>query len=159
MENMKTILNLQLDSTPIDTGTEKFELVEAIAYSCPYTEGKAVYYARAMMISHYGYIEFDDDALCSTGDETSHFRRADPNGTQEKTEIEIVPNPVINVFTIKNNTGKEVRSIDIYDMAGRHMSTVKSTNFDMSKYSSGRYLVRVRYIDDSETSTLFMKEE
>jgi hypothetical protein len=44
-------------------------------------------------------------------------------------------------------------------MEGRHICTSKSVNIDMSKYSSGRYLARVKYTDNSETSKLFMKEE
>ncbi len=159
MENMKTILNLQLDPTPLDSGTYKFDVVKAIAYSCPYSEGKAVYYARAMLISRFGYIDFDDDALCSSNGGDSHFRRANQNTSKEQNEIDIVPNPVLNSFVIKNNTDKELRSIDIFDMEGRHICTSKSVNIDMSKYSSGRYLARVKYTDNSETSKLFMKEE
>lgn len=47
---MKDILTLQLNTLPLDSGTTMFEEVEAIAYSCPYLHGKAVYYARAVNI-------------------------------------------------------------------------------------------------------------
>lgn len=158
MENMKDILNLQLDSSPIDSGTEKLAQVEAIAYTCPYSQGKAVYYARAMLISRYGNLEFDDDALCNTIEYDSHLRRFNPNPTEEDNEIEIVPNPVVNVFTVKNNTNREIERIEIFDMIGQHIYTAKTTTIDLSKYSTGRYLVKVLYKDYSETTKLFMKE-
>jgi hypothetical protein len=158
MKNMKDILTLQLNTLPLDSGTTMFEEVEAIAYSCPYTEGKAVYYARAMLISRYGYIEFDDDVLCTTGDETSHFRRANPNGTQEKTEIEIVPNPVINSFAVQNNADKLIHDIEIFDIIGRCILTTQNESVDFSKYSSGRYFIKVQFTDQSKQVKLFIKE-
>jgi hypothetical protein len=157
MENMKEILMLQADNMPLDTGTEKFDAVEALAYSCPYSYGKAVYYARALLISRFGYLDFDDETLCMHAD-YSNCRRINPNPTMEDNKFDVVPNPLANSFAIQNNTDKLIQDIKIFDIIGRCILTTQAQNIDFSKYSSGRYFIEVQYTDQSKQVKLFIKE-
>lgn len=157
MENMKEILMLQADNMPLDSGTSKFEVIEALAYSCPYSYGKAVYYARALLISRFGYLDFDDEILCEQAD-YSNCRRANPNPSMEDNKFDVIPNPVINSLAIQNNTDKPIQDIEIFDIIGRCILTTHTENVDFSKYSNGRYFIKVQFTDQSKQVKLFIKE-
>ena len=133
------------------------KVVLTIQNCFPYSEGKAVYYARALLISRFGYLDFDDEILCEQAD-YSNCRRANPNPSMEDNKFDVVPNPLANSFAIQNNTDKLIQDIKIFDIIGRCIMTTHNESVDFSKYSSGRYFIKVQFTDQSKQVKLFIKE-
>ena len=155
LQNLKDILSLQMDSLAQDTTSQAYQQIVALANSCPYTNGKAVYYARALLISQWGNIEFDDQDLCSE-EVYSSERRGNPSIVTSK--IQIIPNPVASVFTVKNDSEKEIAQYEIRDMQGRLLLASSGNTIDLSKYSQGYYILHIRYADNSSSTQYFIKE-
>ena len=155
-EQLKLVLEWQTDTIVPDTGTAKFAALEAIAYQCPNEGGEAVYIARAVLMAQYGFIEFDDEALCAENTEHSSFRRANPI-IEKNSDIEIIE--TIDNITIQSKSDKEIQSIEIYDMNGKIVNAkVINNNIDISILSSGLYIIKISYTDYTETTKYYLKK-
>jgi hypothetical protein len=62
----------------------------------------------------------------------------------ENNNINIFPNPANNNIYIVNSLNENIESIDFFDKEGKTILTTKDTNIDISKLSSGTYLIRIK---------------
>lgn len=51
-----------------------------------------------------------------------------------------------------------IQDIEIFDIIGRCILTTQNESVDFSKYSSGRYCIKVQFTDQSKQVKLFIKE-
>ena len=77
---------------------------------------------------------------------------ADPAGLNNKEYVtfEYYPNPVKNMLYLKTN--EPVQSIQVYDMVGKHVSSISTTGdrlsyINLASLPTGVYLVKVRFIN------------
>jgi hypothetical protein len=155
-EQLKLVLEWQTDTIVPDTGTAKFAALEAIAYQCPNEGGEAVYIARAVLMAQYGFIEFDDEALCDNTITRSNARKANPTQVPNN-DIEIIENT--NNIIVQSKSDKEIQSIEIYDMSGRIANAkVINNNIDISQLSASMYILKILYTDATEATKYFFKK-
>ena len=74
--------------------------------------------------------------------------------------IKVYPNPVKNALSLDFTDGTEPKSVELYDMAGRLISTNPSDleSIDMSAMPSGVYLVRITMKDGTSYHEKILKE-
>ena len=84
--------------------------------------------------------------------------------TPEMTAIErpftLFPNPVKNYLTLRFDDGTEPESVELYDLAGRLVSTKPNglESIDMGAMPSGVYMLRVTMIDGTRYHEKILKE-
>jgi hypothetical protein len=155
-EQLKLVLEWQTDTIVPDTGTAKFAALEAIAYQCPNEGGEAVYIARAVLMAQYGFIEFDDEALCDNTITRSNARKANPTQVPNS-DIEIIENTSNIIIQSKSN--KEIQTISVYDMNGKIANAlVFNNNIDISKLSASMYIIKIHYTDNSQVTKYFFRK-
>jgi len=69
-------------------------------------------------------------------------RTSNANDNSSKINISIFPNPTIGLVTIE--TDLKVDEIDIYDFSGRLLQTEFDTIFDMKKFGTGIYFLKIK---------------
>lgn len=114
--------------------------------------GQAVEIASAVGSS----MSWNDDILTSTAapiialdTTTATMTSVLPLVTSD--EVNAFPNPANNTITIESSSELEISNLEFYDMAGKLVMTTiakENTNIDISKMSSGTYLIRA-YSDDT----------
>ena len=71
------------------------------------------------------------------------------DGFEERNEISIYPNPVIDKFKIENSS--EIKMIEIFDISGKkviNMTTISGDNINISALKKGVYLLRIINYND-----------
>ena len=74
--------------------------------------------------------------------------------------IKVYPNPVKNALSLDFTDGTEPERVELYDMAGRLISTKPSDleSIDMSAMPSGVYLLRITMKDSTSYYEKILKE-
>ena len=84
------------------------------------------------------------------------------NDLSEKT-ILIYPNPVVDILTIKNNSGEKLSSLEITDESGRMLNKIdlstmdKVKNISFEKYISGSYYLKLNSAKGSVIKRIIKK--
>jgi hypothetical protein len=107
-------------------------------------------------MAQYGFIEFDDEALCAENTEHSSFRRANPI-IEKNSDIVIIE--TIDNITIQSKSDKEMQSIEIYDLNGRIANAKLFINtIDISKLSASIYVLKIQYTDNTIATKYYFKK-
>ena len=73
----------------------------------------------------------------------------------KKIQVKIYPNPAKDIINISSE--KQIQSIEIYDVLGRLIKTETKNNINVSQFSKGNYLIKIK-TGDQEIIEKFIKE-
>lgn len=90
---------------------------QRLSYSCPFTEGSAVYKARSLYVLNNHEVDFDDYLLCENTSSFKSDRNVNSINPVNETNIYVIPNPA-NSFCKVIFEGVEVSEIEIRNMIG-----------------------------------------
>jgi len=97
-------------------------------------------------VSNKADIFFDYNFPIETNFANTTFQTLSIEEYEVDNSISVIPNPVINVTTIKAKSN--IKSIELYDMQGRIVQTkivnTNILNFDMSLLSNGVYFLKIK---------------
>jgi len=154
---MQQLLKDLIDSVQLDSGTVKYDNLLSIASVCPIIGGEAVYSARSILTSHFGYFHWDDDSICSPS-LTLASRRA--NGgvfhlapDSSGLDISVYPNPTEDLLYIWISNPEKACQVYVYDEQGKLISKqdlrIKLTKIDMKYLPQEIYCVKIQNCDGS----------
>jgi len=71
--------------------------------------------------------------------------------------INIYPNPVIDILTIKSN--QPIKNVTLIDMTGKIIKSTKEQNVDFSYLSTGKYILRINLVSGQIVERLIIKND
>ena len=108
--------------------------------------------SRAALMAQYGFIEFDDEALCDNTVAHSNARKANP--IPSYTSDIIITEDNSTVF-VSSKTNKEINNISVYDMNCKLIIEHSKIMFDNTNFKTGIYILNVLYADNSSTTKYY----
>lgn len=142
---------------------EEMEILQTIANYCPIRYGQAVYSARVLIQTQYGYETsyWNDEELCISGID---YRRSNPN-IKPETDLEFIkefmiyPNPASTElnFKVQNSTGCLEGSdtkIEILDILGNSVlkkeynGFVATGHLNISFLANGVYIIKFACVNN-----------
>ena len=131
---------------------EEWDEILRLAYSCPYSEGTAVYTARAI-VAIYGEDDFFDDLeICSN----DGYYKMQQNGkgttaieTEKNMDIILAGNPVKNQLKLLYHLPDYITTAIIYDMNGKKLleaninPELNQEIINISMISNGIYFIKI----------------
>ena len=110
------------------------EIIDSLAFSCPFLNGAGVYKARVLQATYAGSINYDDGAICHNSGvykngSTHPFDIGIDPALLEASGLEgikLYPNPASTSITIEYGLKEnETARLFIYDMLGRCIKTIE----------------------------------
>ena len=79
-----------------------------------------------------------------------------------KTKVHAYPNPTRSIVTLMVVGNKDRAEVEVYDIYGRlvmqQITSNENTNLNVSKLTSGVYMIKVKRGDEEIGNTRFVKE-
>lgn len=128
----ETLADLTVEATGDLIWYEDAQATTVLPETTPLVDGTTYYVSQTI-----------DDCESNLFAITVHLRLG--TGSFENFALFVFPNPVIDMLNIKSE--KPVDSVEVFDITGRKLiekSDIRNSQFDMSSYSAGTYLVRIK---------------
>jgi hypothetical protein len=131
------------------------DTLRALAIKCPYEEGVAVYYARAMMYEIEGFQAYMNECERVSGGSSArkshHENDIDAPNITSNSMVKLYPNPANNELSIESSLSDlKNGSIEIYNLLGvqQYFQALKTgyIKFGISlvEYPQGIYIYKIR---------------
>lgn len=137
---------MYLQGDSIGTYAKINDLIE-MAKLCPFTDGLAVYQARALVRYWNDTTFFYNDCEINVPSPEAHARNVANALEQNPSAViaELFPNPADNLILAKTNLING--TLEIWDVMGRKVLTQKlienETKIDVSSFNNGTYLYKI----------------
>ena len=152
-QHEKTVNDLFLRSVvkgiPLDN--QQVATLEHIGLQCPYTDGSAVFRARAL-VAGISELVFDDSIACGPADQKA-YQGQNPSIEVDQTHhaVSVFPNPAKGQFTVwVGHEYEDTRTVSVLDANGRvvmedkWLEGVKSRIYNTGKIPLGIYFVHIK---------------
>ena len=138
---------LRLSGT--EPGTDELDQLNALANSCPITEGDAVYMARSLNAAYHPTAAYDDALLCADSEQRQVAAGAAAGA------LRAMPNPGTGLFRIEGLQSPDAR-YEVFGTDGRLLASgaFHTNTVDLSRLGAGLYLMRVQDNGSSQTLRL-----
>ena len=130
----------------------QYQALLNIAQLCPDEGGRAVGFARALLLKNTS-LEFDDESLCSSRSLSNNPKVAQRTNTQQ---LLLIPNPANNFTRVIWDKEKVAQHILVYRTDGVEILSKSITDkqasydLDISNWLPGMYIIQVQLIDGTK---------
>ena len=132
-----------------------FSILQSIAQQCPFSGGRSVYIARAILHEYFPEMVYNDEDLCTA---EGLMRKSNVINAITKDKIYISPNPTstsVNVFN--ENRANLIVRVDLLSLEGKLLlMQLNNLPINLKQFKDGVYFARCFTKDGSTLTTKFI---